>query len=54
MTAAHEAILCKEQGLPYACVCMVDNMANGIDSKELDTEEVCVYNVYMHSMESRA
>jgi 5-methylthioadenosine/S-adenosylhomocysteine deaminase len=32
MTSAHEAILCKELGLGYATVCMVDNMANGIEA----------------------
>jgi len=29
MTGADEATLCKEAGLPYASICMVDNYANG-------------------------
>eukprot|EP01114_Cavostelium_apophysatum_P021165 TRINITY_DN7300_c0_g1_i1.p1 TRINITY_DN7300_c0_g1~~TRINITY_DN7300_c0_g1_i1.p1 ORF type:complete len:250 (-),score=33.04 TRINITY_DN7300_c0_g1_i1:78-827(-) len=34
MTAAHEATLCGELQLPYALVCMIDNMAHGISSGE--------------------
>lgn len=30
MTGAHEATLAVEAGLPYAMLCMVDNMANGV------------------------
>lgn len=30
MTAAHEAVISAELKIPYAMVCMVDNMANGI------------------------
>jgi len=30
MTCAHEAVLAKEIGIPYALVCIVDNMGNGI------------------------
>jgi len=39
MTAAHEAVLCKEAGLPYAAVCMTDNWANGFDVASLTTDE---------------
>ncbi len=39
MTSAHEAVLCKEVGLPYAAVCMVDNWANGMATRELTTHE---------------
>ncbi len=39
MTAAHEAILCQEAGLQYATVCMVDNWANGVNTRQLKTEE---------------
>jgi len=39
MTSAHEAILCQEAGLQYASICMIDNWANGIQTKELTPEE---------------
>ena len=39
MTCAHEATLCKEMLLPYAVVCMVDNVANGLSEKEITYEE---------------
>ena len=39
MTCAHEATLAKEAGLPYAVVCMVDNMGNGLGAKEVTYEE---------------
>jgi len=39
MTAGHEAVLCKELGLPYAAVCMIDNWANGLDTVGLTTDE---------------
>lgn len=39
MTAAHEAILTKEVGIKYATVCMIDNWANGVNTRELTTEE---------------
>jgi len=39
MTAAHEIILCGELGIPYALICMVDNMGNGIEFKKLTMEE---------------
>lgn len=35
MTAANEATVCKEGGLPYAAVCMVDNYANGVGGDKL-------------------
>lgn len=38
MTCADEAILCKEMGLPYAVVCIVDNMANGVIADKLTFE----------------
>jgi len=36
MTGADEATLCKEAGLPYMCVCMVDNFANGVQGEALE------------------
>jgi Phosphorylase superfamily len=39
MTCAHEVMLCNEIKLPYAVVCMVDNVANGLAEKELSVEE---------------
>lgn len=38
MTCAHEATLCKEIGLPYALIAVVDNMANGF-ATNLDFDE---------------
>lgn len=35
MTAANEATVCKEGGLPYVAVCMVDNYANGVGGDKL-------------------
>lgn len=35
MTAASEATVCKEGGLPYVAVCMVDNYANGVGGDKL-------------------
>lgn len=35
MTAANEATVCKEGGLPYVAVCMVDNYANGVGEDAL-------------------
>ena len=32
---ADEAVLCKEAGLPYASICMVDNYANGATTSTL-------------------
>jgi 5-methylthioadenosine/S-adenosylhomocysteine deaminase len=39
MTCAHEATLCRELGLPYAVLCIIDNMANGIAGTEISYEE---------------
>ena len=39
MTAGHEAVLCKELAIPYAAVCVVDNMANGIVPEKLTTDD---------------
>jgi len=36
MTAAHEATLCAELKLPYALICIVDNIAHGLVVKEED------------------
>ncbi len=40
MTLASEATLAKELGIPYACICTVDNYANGIIDVNLDFEEI--------------
>ena len=39
MTCAHEATLARELGLPYAVICMVDNMANGLAAQEITYQE---------------
>ncbi|EME26293.1 5-methylthioadenosine/S-adenosylhomocysteine deaminase [Galdieria sulphuraria] len=39
MTAATEAVLASELGIPYAMVCSVDNYANGIASQTLSTQD---------------
>eukprot|EP00871_Galdieria_phlegrea_P000923 jgi/Galph1/1831/GphlegSOOS_G518.1 len=39
MTAATEAVLTGELGIPYAMLCSVDNYANGIASQQLSAEE---------------
>lgn len=39
MTAVHELNLANELGIPYAVICMVDNMANGLQEKELSYEQ---------------
>mmetsp|Transcript_14353 Transcript_14353/g.20025 ORF Transcript_14353/g.20025 Transcript_14353/m.20025 type:complete len:242 (+) Transcript_14353:52-777(+) len=39
MTAAHEIILACELKIPIALICMVDNMANGIQKEQLTLEE---------------
>ena len=39
MTCAHEATLAKEMGLPYAVVCMVDNLANGLGDRAVTYDE---------------
>jgi 5'-methylthioadenosine phosphorylase len=40
MTVASECIVAGELGLRYAAVCMVDNLANGIDAQPLSTAEL--------------
>ncbi|HEX2161477.1 MAG TPA: MTAP family purine nucleoside phosphorylase [Thermoleophilaceae bacterium] len=40
MTLAAECVVAAEIGLPYAAVCIVDNMANGIGARPLGTEEL--------------
>lgn len=39
MTAAQEAVLAREVKLPYAAVCMVDNIANGIKQTALTFDD---------------
>jgi 5'-methylthioadenosine phosphorylase len=39
MTIAAECILTREAGLAYAAVCIVDNLANGLDPTPLTMEE---------------
>lgn len=39
MTVASESVIAGELGLPYAAVCVVDNLANGIGERELTVEE---------------
>ncbi len=40
MTLAAECVVAGELGLPYAAVCVVDNMANGIEDEPIATEEL--------------
>ena len=40
MTLASECIVAGELGLPYAAVCVVDNLANGIEEQPLSPEEL--------------
>jgi 5'-methylthioadenosine phosphorylase len=39
MTIASECVSAGELGLPYAAICIVDNLANGIAERELTVEE---------------
>ncbi len=39
MTVASECILMTEVGLPYAAICVVDNLANGLGPKPLTIDE---------------
>jgi len=39
MTAVHEAIMFAELNIPYALVCMVDNMGHGLISEQLSMEK---------------
>ena len=43
MTCCHEATLCKEIALPYAVICVVDNMANV--RCQTNFVEVCVNHI---------
>lgn len=40
MTLASECVVAGELGLPYAAVCMVDNLANGIEAQPLSPAEL--------------
>jgi 5'-methylthioadenosine phosphorylase len=40
MTVASECITARELGLPYAAICVVDNLANGIGPDPLTVEEL--------------
>lgn len=40
MTIASECVIAGELGLPYAALCAVDNMANGIEPEPLGVEEL--------------
>jgi 5'-methylthioadenosine phosphorylase len=39
MTAASECVLAPEYGLAYASICVVDNLANGLEAAELTLEQ---------------
>jgi 5'-methylthioadenosine phosphorylase len=39
MTAASECIVAQEIGVPYAVICVVDNLANGIATTTLTRDE---------------
>jgi 5'-methylthioadenosine phosphorylase len=40
MTLASESVVAGELGLPYAALCVVDNLANGIAGSELSLAEL--------------
>ncbi len=40
MTVASECIVAGELGLPYAALCVVDNLANGVTTQALTAEDV--------------
>lgn len=40
MTLASECVVAGELGLPYAAICVVDNLANGLAARPLSIEEV--------------
>ncbi len=40
MTVASECIVAGELGLPYAALCVIDNLANGVTTQALTAEEV--------------
>jgi 5'-methylthioadenosine phosphorylase len=39
MTMASECVVAREFGLEYACVCVVDNLANGVGARPLTRDE---------------
>jgi purine nucleoside phosphorylase len=39
MTIASECVIAGELGLPYAAICIVDNLANGVGERELTVQE---------------
>jgi 5'-methylthioadenosine phosphorylase len=39
MTIASECVIAAELGLPYAAICIVDNLANGVAERQLTVEE---------------
>jgi 5'-methylthioadenosine phosphorylase len=40
MTVASECVIAGELGLPYAALCVVDNLANGVGDRELTLAEI--------------
>jgi 5'-methylthioadenosine phosphorylase len=40
MTMANEAVIALELDIPYACVCTIDNFANGLLDEPLGMEEI--------------
>jgi len=40
MTMANEAVIAMELGIPYACVCSIDNFGNGLLDEPLGVEEI--------------
>jgi 5'-methylthioadenosine phosphorylase len=40
MTIASECVIAGELGLEYAAICMVDNLANGLDSEQLSVADI--------------
>ena len=40
MTLASECVVAGELGLPYAAVCVVDNLANGVAARPLSPTEL--------------
>lgn len=40
MTMANEATLAQELGIPYACICLVDNFAHGIGKRRINEDTI--------------
>jgi 5'-methylthioadenosine phosphorylase len=40
MTIASECVVAGELGLAYAAICVVDNLANGVEGRRLTMEEL--------------